>query len=56
MQATEYEPKSEDLGNCPNCGEVVVREAIVRNGSFIYFWPCDACGHNHCGPECPALE
>lgn len=50
------EPASEDLGNCPNCGEIVVRELVYQGVHPNYYWPCTNCGYHHHGAEIPALD
>jgi predicted RNA-binding Zn-ribbon protein involved in translation (DUF1610 family) len=50
------ECRSEELGNCPNCAEVIVRELIFRGAEPVYYWPCPECGFTHHGAEIPALD
>lgn len=56
MTETEYEPTSSELGNCPNCAEVIIRELIYHGAEPHYYWPCPHCGFTVHGPECPPLE
>jgi hypothetical protein len=51
-----YEPNSEELGNCPNCAEVVVRELLYFGTQANYYWPCMHCGFTHHGATIPALD
>lgn len=56
MNEILYEPRAEELGNCPGCAEVIVRELVYLNNIPQYYWPCPHCGLTLYGPECPALE
>lgn len=56
MQETEYQVPSEELGNCPNCAEVVVRESVFNRTSITYYWPCTRCGFTWYGAEIPDLD
>jgi predicted RNA-binding Zn-ribbon protein involved in translation (DUF1610 family) len=47
---------NDDLGNCPNCAEVVVRELVYRGAQGHYYWPCPSCGFTHHGATIPALD
>lgn len=58
--AREYEPNSDELGNCPNCADLVTREVVYRfNGRTSlahYYWACDTCGYTHHGHDIPPLD
>lgn len=56
MQETEYQFLSEELGNCPNCGEIVVRESVFVRTAISYYWPCESCGFTWHGAEIPDLD
>lgn len=52
----EYEYHSGELGNCPNCAEIIVREEIFQRGKVTIYWPCPWCGYTHYGETTPDLE
>ena len=53
----EYEPTSSELGNCPNCASVVLREdRWTDRHTHVYYWPCCECGYTHYGQEIPDLD
>lgn len=56
MQEAEYQFLTEELGNCPNCGAVVVREQRNCGLTVTYFWPCVECGFTWHGAQIPDLD
>lgn len=56
VEIAEYELYSWELGNCPGCAAVVVREVAYVDRRPVFYWPCQECGFTHHGEECPPLE
>jgi predicted RNA-binding Zn-ribbon protein involved in translation (DUF1610 family) len=55
-EAECFDIPSEELGNCPNCAAVVVRESVFVRTAVSYYWPCTSCGFTWHGADIPALD
>jgi len=47
---------ADELGNCPNCAEIVCRETYVFGTRTQYYWPCPTCGFTWHGEHTPDLD